>query len=661
MLGSRLTTIAYPLLILAWHGSPVVAGLAVCAANAPSVLVYIPAGVLVDRWPDPRRTLIVAEILRGAAIAAIICVLVLNWRCIPLVILIAIFEESFEVFALLAERRYVQALVEPDQASAAQVGMEARTHVVVLAGRALGGLLFGWAQALPFIADLVSFGVSVLSVTGIKRGERQTASSARAAWLNFRRLLGLWADGPDLRSLWKEIEDLWEEMRTGGNALFKDAFAFHASLFSAGMTLVSQALIIVFLASAHDKHVSSVVIGSVLAASGVGGLLGAMASQRSARPWNKSPLKFQPLIWTVMLFILAALGWLMVPVMAVVMAVLGLAGAMGNVELDTYLLVKVPRGKLARVTSIEMLLDFLAGSLGPALGGLLIESGGTEFSIWVLLTLSALIAIPALRMSVPDVRLPTGWLLPGLKATVVEWAKLEWRMIFRYDELFRCVAVQISLVAFWSNKAGHKVGWVKIRMTQWLSHEFMRASTESWPRPVGVGQRITMSPGDACSALGALPVVVSAGFDKATRVVATNQSESQTSTLWSEMILQYPGIDSESELLQLQSLFTMAFYSSNKSWRRRAVSGVYRQAWSGRDDGMASASTSRPDSAWTSSTSNGIRSGPIPMSTAAALDGHPAGAAAVTEVWFSRDEYDEPIMCVPDSRRAANCRRRRSR
>jgi hypothetical protein len=69
--------------------------------------------------------------------------------------------------------------------------------------------------------------------------------------------------------------------------------------------------------------------------------------------------------------------------------------------------VRVPEGKLARVTSIEMLLDFLAGSVGPALGGLLIESRGTEFSVWVLLAMSAMIAIPALRMKVPEMDLPT--------------------------------------------------------------------------------------------------------------------------------------------------------------------------------------------------------------------------------------------------------------
>lgn len=368
MLGSRLTTIAYPLLILALHGSPAVAGLALFAANAPSVLVYIPAGALVDRSADPRRTLILAEFVRGVAIAAIVLVLVFHQARIPVIILMAIVEESFEVFANLAERRYVRFLVNPGQVAAAQVSMEARSHVVVLAGRALGGLLFGMSQVLPFLADLLTFIVSVASLSGIKRRQEQPLSSRRAARTN-----------------------LWSEVGDGLHELFKDASARNASLLSASMTLISQALIIVFLAAAHNRHVSSALIGAVLAASGVGGLVGALVSQRVLRHVNLSPLKLQPFIWTGMLFILAW-GGFQVAAMALVMMALGTAGAVGNVALDTYLLVKVPDKKLARVFSIEMLLDFAACALGPAVGGLLTEGLGTGTAIWWLVAFTAAIA-----------------------------------------------------------------------------------------------------------------------------------------------------------------------------------------------------------------------------------------------------------------------------
>jgi len=405
MLGSRLTTIAYPLLVLAWQGSPAVAGLAVCAANAPSVLVYLPAGALVDRWSDPRRTLFVAETVRGIAIAVIVAAVLLDWRHILLIIVVAIIEESAEVFAALAERRYVRDLVEPAQASAAQVGIEARAHVVVLAGRALGGLLFGFAQSLPFIADLASFAISAASLIGIGRWDKRPASRSQEARPNASILLA--------------------EVRDGWRGLVDDALALNASLLSAGTTLVSQALIIVFLATAHSVGVSSVIIGSVLAASGVGGLLGAMVSRRIMRPWSLSPLQLQPLVWTIMLLALALSGRWQTPAMAVVMAVLGLTGAMGNVELNTYLMVAVPDEKLARVTSIEMLLDFLASALGPALGGFLTVWCGTGAALWILVGLSALIA--SWGFAVMGLRVPAAAAsvqLPGFPETSDEPATM---------------------------------------------------------------------------------------------------------------------------------------------------------------------------------------------------------------------------------------------
>jgi MFS family permease len=47
------------------------------------------------------------------------------------------------------------------------------------------------------------------------------------------------------------------------------------------------------------------------------------------------------------------------------------------------------------VTSIEMLLDFAACALGPALGGLLTEMFGTGVALWWLIGFTAAVAIAA--------------------------------------------------------------------------------------------------------------------------------------------------------------------------------------------------------------------------------------------------------------------------
>ena len=63
LLGSRVTDIAYPMLVLYLTRSPLIAGWAACAVVAPSIFVYVPAGVLVDRL-DPRHVMLVGELGR---------------------------------------------------------------------------------------------------------------------------------------------------------------------------------------------------------------------------------------------------------------------------------------------------------------------------------------------------------------------------------------------------------------------------------------------------------------------------------------------------------------------------------------------------------------------------------------------------------------------
>src|ERR1051326_6924888 len=44
MFGSRISLVAFPMLVLSLDGSPLVAGLVSCATILPSLLAYIPAG-----------------------------------------------------------------------------------------------------------------------------------------------------------------------------------------------------------------------------------------------------------------------------------------------------------------------------------------------------------------------------------------------------------------------------------------------------------------------------------------------------------------------------------------------------------------------------------------------------------------------------------------
>src|SRR5262249_47565223 len=151
-----------PMLVLGIKDSPLIAGFVTFAAIAPGVLLYMPAGAIVDRQ-DPRRVMLVSEISRGAVAILVVVALVIFGRNISIVFLmLAMFtEEVLEIFSTLADRRYLYRLMERDKISSQQASVEVRTHAAALVGRPIGPLLFTISPFLPFLTDAMSFVASV--------------------------------------------------------------------------------------------------------------------------------------------------------------------------------------------------------------------------------------------------------------------------------------------------------------------------------------------------------------------------------------------------------------------------------------------------------------------------------------------------------------------
>ena len=383
MLGSQVTSIAYPLLVLRLTSSPVEAGWVAFAAITPSLLVHVPAGALVDRW-DARRAMLVSEIGRGMAIAAVAVMVVMSKPNVPLLTMAAVVEGILGVFSTLAERRCVGSIVRPEQVPSALARLEGRTHVVVLVGRPLGGLLFGLEPILPFLADVVTFIYSVAALARVK--SRWPAAGGAEAGREPTRGSRLSGD-----------------IRTGVSRIFADRFARTVIItFSAG-TLIFQALIMAFLADAHARKLSALAIGIVLAASGVGGALGSAAASwlrsRVRYPW----IKLQTLIWFLGFAVLALVTRPQVILMATIMGVLGFTGAMGNIELNTYLMRKFEKDMLGRVTSVSRLMSQIACGIGPAFGGIIVQGLGIHGAMTFLFLVTSALPLLAVAARKPAV------------------------------------------------------------------------------------------------------------------------------------------------------------------------------------------------------------------------------------------------------------------
>jgi MFS family permease len=398
MFGSRISTIAFPMLALHLSGSPFVAGLVVCAAITPSMLVYIPAGALADRW-DPKPVMLVSEIGRGIAIASVVAPLAFGRRpSVYLLILAMVVEEVLEIFSTLAERRFFGYLIERDktshaQARRAQARIEARTHAAVLAGRPVGPFLYELKPILPFLADAVSFVASVLSIICIAGQSKDRDVISNPLCMRTEKTKG------------------WLRKDIGGGILWlcRNKYARITIELMAGTTLISQALILIFLTEAHAQQLSSFAIGIGLAASGAGGILGSIVAGRLSERVKNSWLQIQMCAWSAALALLAISGGRSFLWIAAAMAVLGFTGSIGNIEFSSYLTQNVANGMLARVASIGQVLAIGACGLGPLLGGIAIQGWGVQRAVSLLLMMTAALAIFSFRRPKQEAKLADGY------------------------------------------------------------------------------------------------------------------------------------------------------------------------------------------------------------------------------------------------------------
>jgi hypothetical protein len=158
--------------------------------------------------------------------------------------------------------------------------------------------------------------------------------------------------------------------------------------------VIAQALIMVFLVQAHTARLSPGMVGLVLAAGGGGGVLGAIiASRWPPQPKKISLILIQMLIWAVAFAFLAATDRRQFLLLAVVMAVLSLTGALGNIEVGAYLIRNVDENMLARVTSILRLMNISTYAVGPVLGGVLIQWYGAQDALFALFMIMLTLAI----------------------------------------------------------------------------------------------------------------------------------------------------------------------------------------------------------------------------------------------------------------------------
>jgi len=345
-IGTQVSQLAFPLLVLALTHSPAQAGFAGALRALPYLILSLPAGALIDRW-DRKRVMILCDTGRAISMASIPIAFAMGQLTVIQLYLVSAIEGTLFVFYDIAETACLPRVVQKEQLPSATAQNSATDGLARLLGPSFSGVLYSLGRTLPFLTDAVSYTVSVLSLLFIKtkfQGERVAA----------RRKLQV-------------------EILEGLKWLWHQPLIRFMALLAGGITLTTAGFILILIVLAQHQHASPFTIGLIFGVGGIGSILGSLV----ARPLQKRLTFGQAIISTSWLW---ALLW---PLYAIAPSPIALGGItvliftlapIYNVVQFSYRLALIPDELQGRVNSAFRLIAFSGQPLGLALTGLLIQT-----------------------------------------------------------------------------------------------------------------------------------------------------------------------------------------------------------------------------------------------------------------------------------------------
>lgn len=247
-LGSAISDIAYPLLVLSSGGTPLDAGLIGLASTGSRLLLRLVAGLIVDVLPR-RALLLWCDIGRAAAVGGLASLLVADSASLGLILAVLFIEGSLSVVFFSAERAVLRSLVSRERLTEAIARNQIYFQFAAIAGPPLGGALFAIGRTIPFAVDAISYAVSASLIICIRTSLARTGDRARAS-----------------------VGDAF----AGWRVVWRDTVGRAALIQLGGMNMVLAALPLVVILKARSAGVSGAVIGALFSVGGVGGIAGAL-------------------------------------------------------------------------------------------------------------------------------------------------------------------------------------------------------------------------------------------------------------------------------------------------------------------------------------------------------------------------------------------------
>ncbi|MET8228152.1 MFS transporter [Streptomyces sp. NPDC005301] len=363
-LGTQMTMLALPWLVLETTGSATRAGLVFAAQVLPMALLGFAGGEVIQRL-GARRTMAVSDFARAPVVALIPLLQTLGALNLAVLMAIVVALGTLAVPYHAAQRVLAMELLSPHARSLAR------------ANSALAGVQNGSAFAGPALAGALIPLVGTTSVVWL-----DAATFAFSGLLLLHRVPaggggGGSAAGP--RGLW-----------AGARYLCGDWFLSRAMLSTVVFGLMLRTLMITMPVLAFARFEGDARVGGLLiAAHGAGGLVGSVAAYVLAA--RVAPVR---LACTALVCVALPLWTLLVPVPASVLVIaVGLSSAaapLANAPLMGLLSARLPDGFGPKVLQAVVTISALAGPLGFLAAGAVLDRAGVTATLWGVAALATL-------------------------------------------------------------------------------------------------------------------------------------------------------------------------------------------------------------------------------------------------------------------------------
>jgi MFS family permease len=365
-IGSEVSALAFPLLVLATTQSPAKAGVVGFAQTIPNLL-YLPAGALVDRW-DRKRIMLAADAGRAIAFASLAVALTAEQLTFAHILVVALVEGTLGVFFRVAEASALPQVVPKEQLPTAIAQNQARQQGAGVVSQPLAGFLFSIGRVVPFAFDAITYAASFMSLLFVRPAFQEQRERPR--------------------------ERLRTEIAEGVVWLARERFLRATILLSAGTNFAHAALGLVLIVRARELGASPREIGIMFGVFAAGAVVGALIAPTVQRTLAPALL----LIGAIWLWAIATAALVAVTeplLLGALAAVQALVGPAWNVIVGSYRYALVPDRLLGRVQSAGALVSWGTIPLGVLAAGFLLERLGARATFWVLTAIFLAVAVGA--------------------------------------------------------------------------------------------------------------------------------------------------------------------------------------------------------------------------------------------------------------------------